>query len=325
MTQFDDDTEPQKQHFTYEGKTGIAETKGFQKKQLADFACNIGNICEFGCTFCYVPTVTTRQKYVQKILKKGFSPNQVSLYRTKDNILKCVGRDLKKHKKGDGDERVVFFCTTCDPCPTDEHAQITIEAIKLIMENSDLYVRVLSKSKLIVELAKALDPWRERIIYGLSTGTCRPEISACIESNATPVKERTKALGVLQDISCRTYGMLCPILPSEMDCLGQLIDAINPEKCEHIWAEPINVRGKSLVKTYNQLKQCDLEKDAEKLNAVMGNKERWRDYSKELFTTLRHELEKKKVADKLRFLQYVKREPKEFVQFFESQQGALCL
>ena len=119
--------------------------------------------------------------------------------------------------------------------------------------------------------------------------------------------------------------MLCPILPSETNYLGQLIDAINPEKCEHIWAEPINLRGKSLVKTYDQLKQCGLEKDAEELNAVMGNKERWRSYSKELFTTLRHELEKRRVADKLRFLQYVKGEPEEFRQFFESQQGALSL
>ncbi len=33
-----------KQEFTYEGKTGIAETKGFQKKRLSDFSCNIGNV-----------------------------------------------------------------------------------------------------------------------------------------------------------------------------------------------------------------------------------------------------------------------------------------
>ena len=59
--------------FHYEGKTGIAVTKGFEKKGLGELACNIGNICEFGCTFCYVPAVTTKQKSVQKVLQNGLT------------------------------------------------------------------------------------------------------------------------------------------------------------------------------------------------------------------------------------------------------------
>ena len=309
--------------FTYEGKTGIAETKAFQKKELADFACNLGSICPFGCTFCYVPTVTLKQKYVQNILKQGYQWDEVSLYRTKDNLLRCIERDLKKI--GRDDNRMVIFCTTCDPCPTEKDADITTSAIRLIMESSNLQVRVLSKSILILEIAKALDKFKDRIVYGLSTGTFRDEISACIEGNTSSIRERIEMVKVLQESGYRTYGMLCPILPSEMPYLDKLVDAIEPGKCEHIWAEAINLRGKSLVRTRDKLKSCGLDGDAHSLEQVMGNKENWRNYSKELFLNVRAELEKRGASDKLRYLQYVTGEPKEFTQFFESESGALCL
>jgi DNA repair photolyase len=314
-----------KNRFRYEGKTGIAETKEFKKKGLADFACNIGNVCEIGCTFCYVPTVTTKQKYVQEILKKGHNIDGFSLYRTKENLLNCVKRDLNKIEPGDN--RVVFFCTTCDPCATDEHADITTSGIRLIMESSDLQVRVLSKNILIFEIAKNLDRYRDRIMYSLSTGTCRPEISACIEGNASPVEERIDTLKTLQDGGYRTYGTMCPILPSEIDSLEELVDEIRPDLCEGVWAEAINVRGKSLVKTNDKLRQCGLDKDADFLEEVTGtgNKENWRNYCKKLFLLVQSAMEKRSALDKLKFLQYVKREPSEFEDFFETQEGAVCL
>jgi len=312
-----------KHAFAYEAKTGIAETEPFQKKQLADLACNIGNICIFGCTYCYVPSIVRKNPYVNSILGRGFSFDHVSNYRSKENVIERVEKDLKKIKSGD--KRVVIFCTTCEPCATKEHTDITAEAIRLIMTRSDLQVRVLSKSVLILEIAKALDLYRDRIIYSLSTGTVRPDISACIEGNASPIQERLKILHVLQDGGYRTYGMLCPILPSEMPHLGELIDAVNPKSCEHVWAEAINLRGKSLVKTRDQLRKCALEDDAESLQKVVGNKDRWREYCKELFLKVRRELEERGFRDKLRFLQYVVGEPEDFRRFFESQKGAVCL
>jgi hypothetical protein len=43
-----------KYSFRYEGKTGIAESKGFKKKLLGELSCNIGNVCKFRCAFCYL-------------------------------------------------------------------------------------------------------------------------------------------------------------------------------------------------------------------------------------------------------------------------------
>ena len=300
-----------------------AESKGFQKKELADLACNIGNICQFGCSFCYVPAIVRKQKNVQEVLHEGYGWDEISHYRTKENVMKCVEKDLRKIRPDD--KRTVIFCTTCDPCATEEHADITSSAILLIMKRSNLQVRVLSKSTLIFDIAKELDEYRDRIVYGLSTGTVRPEISACIEGNASPIEERLETLNLLQEAGYRTFGMLCPILPSEMPHLEKLVKAINPDRCEHVWAEAINVRGKSLEKTRDQLKQCGLDTDAQLLEDVMEDRDIWRGYSKDLYLMVRQELEKRGASDKLRYLQYVIREPDDFKTFFKSQKGALLL
>jgi DNA repair photolyase len=256
-------------------------------------------------------------------LDQGYEWGKVSNYRTKENLIECVEKDLKKIKPED--KRTVFFCTTCDPCATEEHTSMTISAIQLIMEKSDLQVRVLSKSDRIFEIAKALDNFRDRIIYGLSTGTIRPEIAACIEENASPLKERLEMLHLLQDMRCRTFGMLCPILPSERPYLDQLLDAVRPDECEMVWAEPLNVRGKSLEKTRSRLEECGFDGDAKILKEVMGNKDKWRHYTKDLFLAVRDEFNKRGIRNKLRYLQYVIKEPNDFVEFFSSYKEALCL
>ena len=172
--------------FLYSGKTGIARTKGFEHKLLAEYSVNIGNICEFGCTFCYVPSITLKQKTVQDVLKKGNKLGEFSSYRYRDNVLEMVKKDLRKFKKDD--QSTVIFCTTCDPCATDEHAVTSVEAIKLIVNNSCLNVRVLSKSTKIKKMAEMLTLYRNRVTYSLSTGTSLPEVSKSIEKNCSKIK-----------------------------------------------------------------------------------------------------------------------------------------
>lgn len=310
-------------HFHYEGKTGIAVTKGFEKKGLAELACNIGNICEFGCTFCYVPAVTTKQKYVQEVLRIGHSVDDFSLYRTKANVLDCVERDLKRVSPAD--QRTVFFCTTCDPCATEEHMDITAEAIALIMAKSQLRVRVLSKGTLILDLARWLAHHRDRIIFGLSTGTSRPEISRAVEGNASPIGDRIAALRELQDAGFRTFGMICPVLPTDLVRVPALVEQVRPEKCELVWAEAVNVRGKSLAKTRQALEEAGLHEDAQLLAEVMGDRAAWQSYCMDLFLGLQKEMDSRGQLNKLCFLQYTVGQGMAFDSFFNSAEGAVCL
>jgi len=311
-----------KQHLHYSGKTGIAVTKGFQKKLLADYAVNIGNVCEFGCTFCYVPAVTTKQKTVQDVLAKGYQFEEFSLYRDRLNVLDYVSKDLQKISPED--TSTVFFCTTCDPCSTEKHANTSTEAIRLIVERSNLQVRVLSKSLLIKVIAQHLSAHKKRVIYSLSTGTSIPEISAAIEENASPIAERVEALHWLQDSGYRTYGMICPVLPSEVSRVDELLKQVRPDRCEHVWAEAMNVRGKSLVKTKEALAAANLEDHALELQRILGtgNRKNWIEYSKKLFLAFQSQMAAIGQLDKLRYLQYVTAHDRDF---FQGQTGAICL
>jgi DNA repair photolyase len=309
-----------KKKFFYSSKTGIARTEGFRHKMLADYSVNIGNICEFGCSFCYVPAVTSKQKTVSSILDTGYLIGEFSSYRYRENVLEQVRTDLKKI--GHEEQGTVFFCTTCDPCATMDHAETSIEAIRLIMENSNLQVRVLSKCTLIVHIAESLSNYRERVMYSLSTGTSIPEISKAIEANASPIENRVEALHILQDQNYRTYGMICPVLPSETSRAHTLLDQVRPERCEGVWVEAINVRGKSLVNTYDKLVEAGLKDHAVELQRVMSSKAQWIEYSKLLFMSFQSDMINRGLIDKLHFLQYVSDGDKDF---FQGQKGAVCL
>jgi DNA repair photolyase len=309
-----------KKKFSYQGKTGIAYTKGFEEKLLAKYAVNIGNMCDFGCTFCYVPAMTIKQNSIQNVLKDGHSLGEFSSYRDRENVLETVRNDLKKFTHDDTSE--VFFCTTCDPCSTIENVETTAAAMQIILEGSNLTIRVLSKSTLIKELATKTEAFKNRVVYSLSTGTSYPLISAIIEDFASPITERVEALHWLQDHGFRTYGMICPVLPSEVDRVKVLLDQIRPDRCEHIWIEALNIRGKSLTNTYEKLQDGGAINHADELLRVMGNKQNWIEYSEKLFLSFQIELKNRGQLSKLRFLQYVSKNDRDF---FEAQEGAVCI
>jgi DNA repair photolyase len=310
----------QKIQFQYSGKTSIGETKPFKKKGLASYSVNLGNICAFGCTYCYVPSITIKQKVVQNIIAQGHKTEDISYYRPRDNVLACVSKDLKKiHSDDNG---TVFFCTTCDPCATPDHADTTIRTIRLIMDGSNLQVRVLSKSALISHVAQNLSDYRDRVTYSLSTGTALQAISQTIEERASNITQRVAALHWLQENNFRTYGMICPVLPSEVDNVNPLLDQVRPERCEGVWIEAVNVREKSLVNTYDKLMAAGLEDHAIELQRVMGNKKAWIEYTKKLFLGFQGEMNRRGLLDRMHFLQYVSKHDRDF---FEGQPGATCL
>ena len=181
---------------------------------------------------------------------------------------------------------------------------------------TDLQVRVLSKCTLMVDLALSLEDYKDRIIYGFSTGALRKEVSDCIEDNASPVLARLAMLKYLQEHEYRTFAMLCPIITSEMKYVEELIDAVNPAVCEHIWAEPINVRGKSLSLTRDKLLNCGLHDEASEMENVIGNSKAWGEYCIALFEKIRDKMISINQLKKLRFNQYRRNQPVDFVDYF---------
>jgi DNA repair photolyase len=313
-----------KKEFQYNGKTGIGNTPEFKRKLLASYSVNLGNVCKFGCSYCYVPSCTRKQKNVLNILAQGYSIDDISSYRSHDNVIKSVSGDLKKRRFKNNNSTVIFS-TTCECCATEEDTKTTIKAIRLIMEQSKMQVRVLSKSTLITRVANTLFDYKDRIMYGLSTGTASLAISRAIEERASSITDRVKVLHWLQDKGFRTYGMICPVLPSEVNSVKQLLDQVRPELCEGVWAEAVNPRGKSLVNTFNELMAAGLEVEAKELQPVIGNKKTWSKYATNLFHEFQKEMNDRGLLDKLHFLQYLKSLSKEYRKYFVGIPGAVCL
>lgn len=123
----------------------------------------------------------------------------------------------------------------------------TEKALLLVLQHTSFRIRVLTKGAVVgsekwVELFKA---YPGRFVVGLSTGTLDDEWARRIEVGTSSPSARLRATRALQDAGVPTFGMLCPVFPDMLtgDGLERLVDAIRPDRCEHVWAEPFNDRA----------------------------------------------------------------------------------
>ena len=152
--------------------------------------------------------------------------------------------------------------------------KVTVAICLEILKLTHWQIRLLSKSSLLREVAKRIPAeYKQRVIYGLSTGTLDSGVSEVIEKLTSPVGKRLETLHWLQDNGYRTYGMICPILPQKDElayrCFAEQIAAnINLGKCEHIWAEVLNARGGSLAATSQAFRQAGRHDEADLVDKV---------------------------------------------------------
>ena len=273
------------------------ESMQFQEKLLCDgIVFNLGDACAYSCSFCYVGM---SQRYqAPPLIKVHNEANGKNLQfrdvviRRKDAINLLRDQLLKKdgsprHQDPD-DRRVVYSSTLVDVATNMELLRETAEACNLILEHTSWDIRLLSKSHLLHRLvADLLVPKRfhQRLIFGFSTGTLDDRAAAAIEEGTAKVSKRLESLHWLQDRGLRTFGMICPSLPQDdYDRFSrEACEAIRADRCEHVWAEVINLRGESLTRTVDALKRAGLQAEAERLHSVSGSgaSDRWENYARE--------------------------------------------
>jgi len=299
------------------------KSKGFAEKHLCDgITLNPGDACAFSCGFCYVGAQMIKvdrphldalnaERRARGESELGFEdvvirrPDSVGLLR------KQLFRKNGQPKFPDPDDnRVVYGSTLVDVAATMELLRETAELCNLILDATAWQIRLLSKSNLLARLfMDDLIPerHRHRMILGFSTGTLDDNVAGAIEAGTAKVSKRLESLHWLQDNGYRTFAMLCPSLPQpdgDYERFSrEICEAVRIDRCEHVWAEVINLRGKSLVRTLAGLHQTGLQREAEALSAVMGagNKGKWEQYARDTFLAHTRHVP----AEKLRFLQYV--------------------
>jgi DNA repair photolyase len=297
------------------------ESAKFHDKLLCDgLTMNAGDACVFSCAFCYVPAAmiklhAARLAEFNHETGLNFDLSQVVIRRR--NFLEVLKKQLR-HEDGSriygdpNDQRVLYSSTLVDVAGNMELLRETAAACILIFENTAWQIRLLSKSSLLAQLVtKNLIPkqYHHRLILGFSTGALDDDLAEAIESGTGKVSMRIKALHELQDLGIRTFGMICPSLPygrqEDYDEFSRaMCQALWVDRCEHVWAEVINLRGQSLEKTVKALHDAKFYAEEELLKGVSGPGSRtaWEEYARMTFEAHQKHIP----ANKMRFLQYVK-------------------
>jgi DNA repair photolyase len=272
----------------------------------------LGLLCQFMCSFCYVPTMLCRHAAIARICKEyGLAPTEFVIEKTDPlPILRKQLLDAKGRRRypDPTDQRVIFASPLVDVAANKPTAQQTVAACRLILENTNWQIRLLSKSALLKFVAEQLAEYKSRVIYGFSSGTFDDKLAASFEKGTSSPTARLRALHELQDAGYRTYAMVCPSLPQvDYDVFArEAAERVRVDRCEHVWCEVLNLRGKSLKSTYNALVSGGFTAEAERLLKVSGSKCRpaWEQYARATF--LAHTAVVP--PEKLRFMQYVQLE-----------------
>ena len=290
----------------------ISLESAFSHKMLCDGPTfTLGLLCPFLCSFCYVGPLLSRHAAIARICKEyGLTPDGIVVVKEdplpvlQNQLLSARGQrrypDLK-------DRRVIFASPLVDVAANLATARQTVAACRLILENTCWQIRLLSKSALLKLVAEELIEFRDRIIFGFSTGTFDDRLAVSFERHTSSPTARLKALHWLQDNGYRTFDMICPSLP-QADYAAFAREAaalVRVDRCEHIWAEVLNVRGQSLHNTCTALINGGFRAEAERLLQVSGqqNDSAWGAYARDTF--LAHAAIVP--PEKLRFLQYVQK------------------
>lgn len=321
--------------FTVPAKTILNLESGFRHKLLCDGPTfSTGDACAYSCAFCYVPDMFRKLARVDGLARTHGLRHEDMVIRRADPIAtlrrQLTLADGSPRFTDPADTRVVYASPAVDVAANPELCAETVQACAAILELTHWQIRLLSKSNLLPQIAQALDARhssldpRSRVIYGVSTGTLDDKLAAAFEARTPLVRKRLDSLYWLQDHGFRTYGMICPSLPLATAVVGSLkavsdqetyaqfaaemAHAIRAERCEHVWAEVINVRGESMTRTVAALHAAGFRQPAAELQRVSTDRVAWENYARATFEAHAEIYRDQRGPDgmpKLRFLQYI--------------------
>lgn len=259
-----------KQKIDYWNQPALIAPTNFKNKSLACWAYNVAMGCGHGCRFCYVPEISAQKFKTELATHQIKDPDaewgDYVLVRHWDekafraSLRKAERTPLEKLNK-DG-HRAVFFCSTTDPYQKIRHPEQNKRAIlqaeldacvrgalKIILEESTLNVRILTRSHRAVMDLELLKKFRNRIMFGMSLPTLRREWTDFYEPHASSPEERFKTLQIMRDAGVPIYVAMAPTYPEcdRADIIKTLtaIKILNPLTIFH---EPINIRAKNFTR-----------------------------------------------------------------------------
>ena len=292
------------------------ERNAFKYKSLSSWSYNIAVGCWHGCRFCYVPD--SQQTGAGKEGKVNTGPLATSLREfgildpdadwgkyvllrpwDEKKFMASLRRaeKIKRAKLNADGNRAVIMCSTTDPYQTvvikgnpvkqnllNRHARFLVRrALELILEHSSLNVRILTRSpaaKLDFDLYKKFG---NRLIFGMSVPTLRPDLLEVYEPHAPGATARLETLRLAAKERIPLFVAVAPTYPDLGDGdIRAVLEAIKPLKPLTIFHEPINIRAENVERIAAHAK--DLEVDLR--TDVSDNGSAWRNYAVEQMRTV---------------------------------------
>lgn len=313
----------------------IKRSPGFAKKLLATWKLDLLALCAFGCRYCSSNTGNylriMRERFAalteQQLGERTLPADDPALMFVWNDIIERLGQQLaRKSRDWGGGETLVFSMLTDGFSPPLVQSGTTLAALELLLARTSFRIRVLTKNAVVGshQWVEFFLRHRERFVVGLSVGTLDNEWAKAIEIGTSQPSARLRAMRNLQEAGVPTFGMLCPIFPDVLagGQLEALIDSINPNMVEHIWAEPYNdrVNWRSVRDGY-----ASDSYGHEWLTRVYecGDRGEWSRYSAELYARLAEKARRGSWLSKLRYLQYEHGILAKHVRHFGELEGVL--
>jgi DNA repair photolyase len=305
-------------------KVGITRTKEFEKKQLAQYAVNVGTKCGHQCLYCSTPSMLRMHKSFKQAGKSPFEDGYAIIDpRTPER----VKHDAQKIRQ----RGMIQLCTTVDAwSPEAQQFNLGRKCLESILPQPGWTVRILTKNAAVLQDFDLIEKYKDRILFGMSI-TATPDkqnVMSLIEPYASTIKERMDVVREAYTRGFRTYAMFCPLLPgiTDSECdIDRLIRFASEVEAEEVFVEPVNTRGRGLILTQEALQAKGFRFEAAHIEAIRS-KENWSWYLTRLVKTVQNSVRKLYNIRKLRFLIYPSRlEPQDSAQIRQDDAGVIWL
>jgi DNA repair photolyase len=269
----------------------------FVYKSLSNWAFNTAVGCAHACRFCYVPSAAT-VKQGPALARYGVRDPDVEwgnyvLLRPWDEkkflaSLRTAERTPKADLKPDGN-RAVMYCSTTDPYQVIRCAdaargrelneaarKLVTRSLELIRDESNLNVRILTRSPLArrdFDLFKSFGP---RLLFGMSLPTLNDKLARVYEPKAPSPGQRLATLRAAAEAGLHVYVAVAPTYPEcDEEDLAATLEAVGAVRPVTIFHEPINIRAENVARIESHAKSLGFEAHTD----VFATPGAWQDYA----------------------------------------------
>lgn len=189
-----------------------------------EYALNPYRGCGHACIYCYAPSVLHRDRG-----KWG------ELVEVKVNLPRILSKELRVKKKG-----VIGIGTVTDPYqPVERKYEITRRCLELLLMH-DFPVCIQTKSSLVL---RDMDLLRRfpNIEVGITLTALDDGVREKLETGASSVEERLRALDVLRKNKVKTWVFLGPVMPYITD-VEALVEAIADVRPEYVLVDKLRLK-----------------------------------------------------------------------------------